>query len=236
MIIYKAVNKINNKIYIGKTIRTLYIRKNGHFRDAFKAKSQTHFHKALRKYGEKSFEWSVIKKCKNIDELNESEKKFIKDFNTIKNGYNMTNGGDGGVCGLYYVKRYGKDNPFYGKHHTEKTKEILRNKNIGKFADDKNYFYGKHFTNEQNSFYGKHHTEKTKEIISDTNSKTWLINLPEGNTIIYKSLSKFCKENKLNYSSVKTAFRCNREYKGFTFYRVTQMLVSVLRPNSSCLS
>lgn len=44
-------------------------------------------------------------------------------------------------------KAKGKNNPFYGRHHTEETKEVLRSKcaNFG----------------EKNGFYGKHHTEET---------------------------------------------------------------------------
>jgi len=34
-------------------------------------------------------------------------------------------------------KRTGKDNPFYGKHHSEKTKQLLRNAMIGRFDGPK---------------------------------------------------------------------------------------------------
>lgn len=47
----------------------------------------------------------------------------------------------------------GKNHPFYGKHHTEETKDKIRN-NLPN-VDGIN-----------NPFYGKHHNRKTKEIIS----------------------------------------------------------------------
>lgn len=49
----------------------------------------------------------------------------------------------------------GQGNPFYGKHHTEQSKEKISNsrkgKNVGK----------------QHPFYGKHHTKQSKEKISN---------------------------------------------------------------------
>ena len=34
LIIYKAINRVNNKVYIGQTKNTLEYRKNQHFREA----------------------------------------------------------------------------------------------------------------------------------------------------------------------------------------------------------
>lgn len=52
---------------------------------------------------------------------------------------------------LYLSEKYtGEGNPFYGKHHTEETKE-------------------KYFIGENNPMYGKHHTEETRRIISEAN-------------------------------------------------------------------
>ena len=211
------MNIVNNKIYIGKTVRSLNIRRSEHYQAAFSGNSQTHFHRALRKYSKENFEWSIIHKCKTEKELNETEIHLIDKFDTLKNGYNLTLGGDGASSG--------ENNSFYGKHHTEKTKEIIRQKNIGLFAGEKNYFYGKDYSGEKNYFYGKHHTEKTKEIISKSNSNIWLITFPSGEEIIYRSLSKFSKENNLNYSGVKSAVRNKRIYKdGWKFKKVQSSL------------
>lgn len=40
----------------------------------------------------------------------------------------------------------GKGNPFYGKHHTNETKQIISKKLKGMFAKEKHPFYGKHHT------------------------------------------------------------------------------------------
>jgi hypothetical protein len=52
--IYQITNKINNKKYIGKTIKSLSTRFYNHCY-ASKNGSTTYFHKALRKYGKNNF-------------------------------------------------------------------------------------------------------------------------------------------------------------------------------------
>ena len=53
LIIYKATNLVNGKIYIGQTINTLEYRKNQHFREArCEKRKNIYFHNALNKYGE----------------------------------------------------------------------------------------------------------------------------------------------------------------------------------------
>ena len=93
MIIYKCQNKINNKIYIGKTIKTLNSRKKQHYRD-----SKIHdfkFHRALKKYKESDFEWSEIDTTNNKECLSKKEIYWIKYYNSFKDGYNSTLGGEG---------------------------------------------------------------------------------------------------------------------------------------------
>jgi group I intron endonuclease len=95
MLIYKVTNKLNGKIYIGKTKQTLSKRKARHYECA-KHQSDTNFHSALRKYPKDVFLWQIEKECKDENELNEYEIYSINKYDTYKNGYNMTEGGDGG--------------------------------------------------------------------------------------------------------------------------------------------
>lgn len=95
MVIYKAENLINHKVYIGKTANALERRKWQHFNAARKG-IKTIFYSALRKYGEDNFQFSVLDSCESLDDLNEREKYFIKALNCeAPKGYNMTKGGDG---------------------------------------------------------------------------------------------------------------------------------------------
>ena len=69
MIIYKVTNKVNGKIYIGQTVRTLEQRKWQHL-DAAKNGCKTHFYNAIRKYGEDNFVFEIIDEASSLEELN----------------------------------------------------------------------------------------------------------------------------------------------------------------------
>ena len=108
MIIYKVTNKINGKIYIGQTIRTLEQRKWQHL-NAAKGGCKTHFYNAIRKYGEDNFIFEVIDEASTLVELNELERYYIKKFDCINNGYNMVDGGNNNVMFLDEVKQHHLD-------------------------------------------------------------------------------------------------------------------------------
>lgn len=94
--VYLVTNKINGRCYVGKTDRTLRVRKSEHLRMAKNIKDKTYFYKAIRKYGFINFKWRILFSSKNLDLLKEREIAFIKHFSTRRpKGYNLTNGGDG---------------------------------------------------------------------------------------------------------------------------------------------
>lgn len=142
-IIYQATNVVNNKMYIGKTIKTLKKRKQLHEADARRG-SDYIFHKALRKYGVENFKWKIL--CKTSEEqLNELEKFYIEKYKThysLNSGYNMTYGGEGGLIGkqngMYGKGLFGNKNGMYGKPHPNKGKKMpitskkISGKNNGK--------------------------------------------------------------------------------------------------------
>lgn len=73
-IIYKVTNKINNKIYIGKTYN-LEKRKAQHLYDI---DDELPFHAALKKYGINNFEWEIIDYSESDKEIREKEIYWIK--------------------------------------------------------------------------------------------------------------------------------------------------------------
>lgn len=90
MIVYKAVNKQNGKIYVGQTVRSLQERIAAHLRYRTSL-----FSRALRKYGIKTFIFSIIEECNSKEELNKCEIKWIALLKSEHpNGYNMTAGGE----------------------------------------------------------------------------------------------------------------------------------------------
>jgi len=97
MIIYKATNLINEKIYIGMTTNTLEFRKSQHKRSARSIKCKnTYFYNAINKYGFDNFEFIIIDKDEILEALNEKEAFWITFFNSTNKeiGYNLDSGGN----------------------------------------------------------------------------------------------------------------------------------------------
>lgn len=92
--IYKITNLINGHSYIGQSVnieqrwsREKYIA----FTPTEKGYEMT-ISEAFRKYGLKNFAFEILEEC-SISELNEKEQYYIKKYDTYKNGYNSTLGG-----------------------------------------------------------------------------------------------------------------------------------------------
>jgi len=140
--IYQLRCTVNGKIYIGQA-QNIFNRfnehrrnRNGHliYRDCI-------LYRAIKKYGWNKFEISVIEKVDDFELLNEREIFWI---NKLNPEYNTREGGN---CarGWKHTKEtrkkmsestkgmyLGKNNPFYGKTHSEETKEKIRQARLGK--------------------------------------------------------------------------------------------------------
>ena len=93
--IYKITNLINQKIYIGKTQKSIEERWRRHWADSKRANiSNRPLYKAFNKYGENNFTIEIIEEC-SLDELEEREIYWIEKLGSFKYGYNATTGGDG---------------------------------------------------------------------------------------------------------------------------------------------
>ena len=90
MWIYKITNIQNNKVYIGQTIRPIQDRFNRHINDAINNILDTHFARAIRKYGKDNFIIEEIDIAKNQDELNLKEQYWIQYYQATEKGYNET--------------------------------------------------------------------------------------------------------------------------------------------------
>ena len=93
--IYKIINDINEKIYVGKTNLSIEERWRQHKKDRSKIEAQKRpLYRAIKKYGIEYFHIELIEECTN-DIVNEREKYWIEQYGSFKNGYNATLGGDG---------------------------------------------------------------------------------------------------------------------------------------------
>lgn len=97
MVIYKITNTVNGKVYIGQTIRPIMDRFLRHVNDA-RNNPSTHLklHRAMNKYGADKFTIEKIDEATTKVELDEKEQFWIKEYNSIGFGYNLTEGGEGG--------------------------------------------------------------------------------------------------------------------------------------------
>lgn len=143
--VYMHVNKINNKKYVGITGRDVMMRwgKNG---SKYVNNKQPYFKNAIKKYGWDNFEHIILEEKLTRKESIIKEKYYIALYKTndSKYGYNMTAGGDG-ICGYKHSSESKKkmseaqkrwlqthSNPMQGKHHSEETRQKIKQINIDK--------------------------------------------------------------------------------------------------------
>lgn len=88
--IYKITKKENGKAYIGQS-NNIERRFQQHCYKGEKARIPLDI--AIKKYGKDAFTFEILEEC-SLQQLNERESYWIKYYDTIKNGYNCSEGGD----------------------------------------------------------------------------------------------------------------------------------------------
>jgi len=140
-IIYCARNKVNGKLYIGKTNHTLEWRKKKH--ESMAGASRYYFHQAIDKYGRDSFEWSILDMAEEECKLSDMEREYIDLFSSSIHecGYNLTHGGDG--ASLNDISRAKISASNTGKQRTPEMKEVQRKNKIEYYKTNAGYWTGK---------------------------------------------------------------------------------------------
>jgi len=162
MIIYKIINLLNNKIYIGKDEKN----NPNYFGSGLLIK------RAILKHGKENFKKEILEICISTTELNQKEIFWINNLNSISpNGYNLTIGGTGG-------------NTILMKNENEKieiNEKKIKTRELKKLVNPD--YYKRKISDEQKkkiSDYNKgkkhpnrkspdHFTEEHKKKISDSN-------------------------------------------------------------------
>lgn len=138
--LYKITNKVNGKVYIGQTInpKARWLRHKSDARSNKSVKYAHHLYCAIRKYGVENFVFEVITKITSLEEADQIEIAFIKQYKSDNSnfGYNISPGGSGkrfvsSETRMKLSKAAKGRQSFLGKHHSEETKEILRFASIG---------------------------------------------------------------------------------------------------------
>lgn len=194
--IYIIENKITNKKYVGKT-NDLRKRWTDHINKCNQNKDNFQLYNSMRKHGINNFDITSIYQSNNHDHILSLEKYFIREYDTYKNGYNMTYGGEGTI----------------GRTASKETKNRISKANKGRVAWNKGKtgIYSEESINKMrisssgknHPFYGKKLTEEHRLKVSTANCKyTYEITFPDGHKEIINNMKKFCTNNNLDHSTM----------------------------------
>lgn len=175
--VYMHTNMENNKKYIGITMQeNMHTRwKNGRGYS-----HNTHFSKAIKKYGWDNFKHEILFKNLTKEEAENKEVELIKKYKTLDRefGYNLDSGGRAGKKMSEETKiKIGKANK--GKIVSKETCKMISESHKGKKLSKEhiekiskansgsgNHFYGQSLCGEKNGMYGKKHSEESKANMS----------------------------------------------------------------------
>ena len=193
--IYMTTNLVNGKKYVGqRTWSEPYMEDNY-------IGSGKILKKAIEKYGRDSFSKEIIDWANSKEELDQLEIFWIKHFdaNHLSDFYNILSGGQGCVAGennpMYGngYKLRGEKNGMYGKCHSEKTREKMR-ENHADFSGKKNPTYGANHPLAK----GMLKLDKNKNIVAE-----------------YESVGEAARENNCYKQGIYTSCRTGKLYRGF---------------------
>ena len=135
--IYSITNLVNHKVYIGQTKQRLQARFSQHLCPNSACKA---LRAAVKKYGRENFELLKLTTAATQEEADALERLWIRlcRSNNPKYGYNQTDGGRGNgmvfndeVREKMSRQRMGEGNSFYGRHHSEESKQRMRESHVG---------------------------------------------------------------------------------------------------------
>ncbi len=211
MIIYKAINRINGKEYVGQTTRSLSLRIAEHKYCSSKTIYSMPVYSAMVKYGFENFDFFFIDSASSMEELNKKEEFYIKEFNTLcPNGYNVLPGGENRTVSDETKKKIsaakkgkfvGIDSPYWGQKYTEDRCKAISNGLKGrKNSEESNKKNSESHMGEKNNFFGKKHTEETIKKMSEIKKGK-----KNPQTSLRMSKKVICLDTGIIYDSVKKA-------------------------------
>ena len=210
--IYRLINKVNSKSYIGVTNN--YKKR---MREHSYASNQYAISRAIRKYGWNSFDSEILFVTNDCDYAYQSaEKMFIEQYesNNPNRGYNLTLGGEG-TQGYNPSEetRHKMRNAKQGKTLTNEHKEKISKANIGrKVSDETRKKLSKASKGRKIWCDGQNLTNEHKEKLSKAKAKEWQVLSPEGKLVTIYNMRKFCLENDLHNSAMSRVLKGQQEH------------------------
>jgi hypothetical protein len=165
MIIYKTLNTVNGKYYIGMDTKN----------DPNYLGSGTLLKQAIQKYGKNSFKKIILEQCNSIEQLKEQEKYWISIYNACsdRESYNISTGGTGGDNFTHNPDRELIREKLQARRHTEATKKRIsenhwQSKHGGsrlgtKWSEEQRKKMESYLAEKGSPFKGKSHTEEAKQ-------------------------------------------------------------------------
>ena len=188
--VYKIVNLINGKVYIGST-KNCKIRWSQHLDSLCRGDHNKHIQAAFNKYGEENFSFEIIETVDDLKSRVEREQYWIDFYKSYdrRYGYNILSKAESVLGMIHSVESRSKmSEAKKGTHRSEETKAKIREAlkgrefseetkrkiglgNKGKqrseeFKQKVSLFMKENQKGEDNSFWGKKHTEETKAKMS----------------------------------------------------------------------
>jgi group I intron endonuclease len=208
--IYKIINLLTDKMYIGQT-RSHYLNRGkyrpfsyiGRFKShisesksIYKYGSCRYLNSAFNKYGTENFKCELILTCE-IDELDHYEQKYISELNTrYPNGYNLTNGGQ--KCGFEKGKKVILEEVIKPKFN------MSLNPNLKRSDKTKQLISQRLKEHKNNTQVRKDDMKRVQKIHSNNRfDKYKNINIDKDNIEQYITI---IKNNTLNYEYIRVTF------------------------------
>ncbi len=235
MIIYKIINLINGKIYVGQDMYN-----NPEYFGSGKIIT-----KSIKKHGRENFIKEILEECLSLEELDKREIFWIKNLNSTNRliGYNICEGGKS------YRTMRGENNPRFGVKLSEETKDKIREKrklqkmsqkekdrlseiwkgekNPGKNKSEETIKKLKEAAKridrkgEKGPMYGRKHTDETKEKwskkrkgmnkgIDNPDATRYFIQTPEDEIVIIET-----RQSVMDYLGCSLGFFGAKSYKKY---------------------
>jgi group I intron endonuclease len=226
-----TTNLVNGMRYIGKH--------HGEINDSYIG-SGSKLLQDVKKFGKENFKKEILYISQNEEENCKKEEEFIAAFNAVKSPlfYNIHTGGSGGntIAGYSPEERAelkkkcservkGEGNPMYGKHHSEITKQKIRENRDTSYMQTDEYRknMSKATSGEKNGMYGKHHSEESKKLMSEhskgktAGEKNGMYGKSGNNALNGKKIAMYDKDmNLIQVFNAKTAVLAFLQIKGHT--------------------
>jgi group I intron endonuclease len=257
--IYKITNLTNNKCYVGSA-KDFNKRWNRHYLDLINNKHHSiKLQRSFNKHGIDNFMCEIIEEIpyeKNL--IIERENYWINEYNSKENGYNIADASFGDIISTHPNKKeiiekisktvkenmenltkeerqikfgkFGELNGMFGKNHSEETKKIISEKNLGNKNSSGRIMskeqklmlsdIAKERVGENNPFYGKTHSEETKKKLSEKRKGIQPTNIKP---IIIDNIKYSCvreASEKLNIKEQTIRYRClsnNEKFKDYNY-------------------